>query len=93
MYFRQERGILELTVVSGAWTRLLFWEFHTPKNKLLEDESHEAVENVVVMANITKLTGNSRSETASTWLTPGNSVVTCPVPTQEMKTSEAKVFL
>lgn len=77
----------------GARTRLSYWEFHTPKNKIPEDESNKAVQNVVVMANVTRLTGNSHCETASTWGTPENSVVACPVPTQEMKTSDAKAFL
>lgn len=46
----------------------------------------KTLQNLRVTASIAILPGSSHPEMASTRLAPGGLVVTCPVPTQEMKT-------
>lgn len=68
------------------------WEIHIPKNRVKAQGTKviKTLADLMVIADIAILTGSPRSETAGTWLAPGNLVVTCPLPTQ---TQGPKVLL
>ena len=76
----------------GDWK---YGETHMPKNTVKSQGTTviKTLEDLMVIASIAILPGSPHSKMAGTWLTPGNVVVTCPVPPQQMKTWGLKVFL